>query len=973
MADDQVCKPVVVVVTLILLASVSCVEGGAAALFPYGPNNRDQAIDIGGSKEVSLPRFRFYGQEFTTAYSCGSRSTGDPTTNLDLDRLDMYVANASVAMKTFRSDFALFVTWENSNTFQLVLVANTQHTFAIFGYYKLDVPYSANQLAGMNGGYGRGWTDVIPCSVACARETKIIEGRIRNMINTSGSDVEGRYILLVSGDIIVRGGCLPSSLLKATGEVSPRAVGMLGGEMLLVSGSCQPPGSKIFCVLTTIRSYQWKSTPINLHGDWFVFHRYVSMERNSAAISEGVMETNMRGRCPVPMLNVRGRIRLDLSTDNRTWTHPTVITVVLPGRVKPVVDIGIVPAWQQLNPQELVVKWDPTLFSNNSLATPEFRPLVTIAERQRSSNSEYKFNPDTLSCSREDCDNSVLGVLKVTVLPDYIDAATQRQFVAFGPLPLGWYINSAMESKLGKDWPAQKCSAWSQEDGRQTGWLQQLLPCPCTLTQALADWGRWQPDNWVQHVCRKSEGAGNQCFYNKDGLLQYAADSYQGSTPDRSHSWGAAPYGKPNLVPDFSHWQHDVITFYYCCLWTNNRECDRYMERRPTRDCVDYKSPSYATAFGDPHIQTFDGTNYYFGGEGDFWLLQSSSVNIQAHFLPRSTEVLQLNSSFIYPTVIKSVAMQSTGSDRVVINLAQPTGCPTASSITAFLDAYLAVTISEHVPGVSVINNEPVAVDTKDRQHSNFTVLFKNGVGVQVAERQGMIHLTVALPPSSESTSGLLGTRDGNKANDFMTPDGQGMSVKMESLFHFPRNAESEKIPLFGTPSEFPYKPGQTKPSQYTVSSVCGNSEACKRDFYVTNNSSIARDTLQAEAAFQSLRQSQTEVLSCGLLDIPMAAKSSYNYLVGSEVRHHWLSAQQHQSRVQRPTTLRLQLQPPVDSIPRQEPLWLRPDEQEKPVPLRRTVGTGDTKVEPGTDEKLLRGLVNKSEGEPGPRQSVPV
>lgn len=32
------------------------------------------------------------------------------------------------------------------------------------------------------------------------------------------------------------------------------------------------------------------------------------------------------------------------------------------------------------------------------------------------------------------------------------------------------------------------------------------------------------------------------------------------------------------------------------------------------------------------------------------------------------------------------------------------------------------------------------------------------------------------------------------------------------------------------------------------------------------------------------------------------------------------------------------------------------PDEQERPVPLRRTVGTGDAKVEPGTDEKLLRG-----------------
>lgn len=46
------------------------------------------------------------------------------------------------------------------------------------------------------------------------------------------------------------------------------------------------------------------------------------------------------------------------------------LPAVLPDRVKPVVNIAdIVPAWQQLNPQELVVRWDPTLFSNNSLAT----------------------------------------------------------------------------------------------------------------------------------------------------------------------------------------------------------------------------------------------------------------------------------------------------------------------------------------------------------------------------------------------------------------------------------------------------------------------------------------------------------------------------------------------------------------------------------------------------------------------------
>jgi hypothetical protein len=50
--------------------------------------------------------------------------------------------------------------------------------------------------------------------------------------------------------------------------------------------------------------------------------------------------------------------------------------------------------------------------------------------------------------------------------------------------------------------------------------------------------------------------------------LKFAADSFQGSTPDRSHTWGAAPYGSNGLVPSMSHWIKDVVTFYYCCLWT---------------------------------------------------------------------------------------------------------------------------------------------------------------------------------------------------------------------------------------------------------------------------------------------------------------------------------------------------------------------------------------------------------------------
>ena len=51
-----------------------------------------------------------------------------------------------------------------------------------------------------------------------------------------------------------------------------------------------------------------------------------------------------------------------------------------------------------------------------------------------------------------------------------------------------------MTQKYGDDWASAKCKAWTDRDRMSEDWLDRLLPCPCTLSQALADWGRWQPD-----------------------------------------------------------------------------------------------------------------------------------------------------------------------------------------------------------------------------------------------------------------------------------------------------------------------------------------------------------------------------------------------------------------------------------------------------------------------------------------------
>lgn len=87
------------------------------------------------------------------------------------------------------------------------------------------------------------------------------------------------------------------------------------------------------------------------------------------------------------------------------------------------------------------------------------------------------------------------------------------------------------------------------------------------------------------------EKSGNQCCYGADGLLRYSEDTFQGSTPDRFHDWGADPYGSPGSVPSLSHGLADVMTFFYCCMWVDYKDCDFYMDVRPTTDCKYYKPP----------------------------------------------------------------------------------------------------------------------------------------------------------------------------------------------------------------------------------------------------------------------------------------------------------------------------------------------------------------------------------------------
>lgn len=135
------------------------------------------------------------------------------------------------------------------------------------------------------------------------------------------------------------------------------------------------------------------------------------------------------------------------------------------------------------------------------------------------------------------------------------------------------------------------------------------------------------------------DGSEQQCCYDKNGYLMLTYDQQWGSRPHRSHNLGYYPWDEANKVPTLSHWYHDVIPFYMCCMWQEEHAvgCETFrFERRPSQDCIAYQSPAIATVFGDPHIATFDGLEYTFNGKGEFVLVRvndlKDKLDIQGRF-----------------------------------------------------------------------------------------------------------------------------------------------------------------------------------------------------------------------------------------------------------------------------------------------------------------------------------------------------
>ncbi|XP_066459292.1 uncharacterized protein [Eleutherodactylus coqui] len=668
-------------------------------------------------------------------------------------------------------------------------------------------------------------------------------------------------------------------------------------------------GGRDFVILTTI----------------FNTSSVVKCRFNKEIVVNGSVDVYGRAHCVSPLLYETGRIPFEVSVDGgSTYPHSGTWLSVHPGKVSESEKCTLVneTKWQYYGTPHyggsLTVHWNPDMLKTDLVDievwgytesgepytatwSPSWKYLYTLVHKHLN-NGDFTFIPKPAAA-----EHRVFEFGSLRIVPSkYDDGEWNIHSI--------WSVDHAMAWHLGEDfrkdsagWARDKCLKWHASDKKLPDFLSEIIDCPCTQAQSRADMGRFHPDYGCDidsgSVCTYHQGAkhcvraiygspkyaaGQQCCYDERGIQVLTSDSVGGSTPDRGHDWGSPPYRKPPRVPGFSHWLYDVITFYYCCLWSHN--CQYYLELRPSSDCRTYKPPKIASAFGDPHFITFDGVNYTFKGKGEYILVSSNkSLVIQG----RTQIVKYANGSASTVAGFSSVAMQEGSSDIIEVRL------------------------TEDLVKVEVLlNHEPLSfnrtwIDLKGAflfygADKRVTAMFSSGAGVEVSGRGRFLSINVLLPEEfMNQTQGLMGVMNNNPNDDFTLRDGRVLLTNLtsEELFQFGADwAVTNDGSLFTydstwlidnyqvkhDPNFFPTFSVQENPSDPITEDmkiVCGNDSFCRFDVLTTRDLDVGIATLMSHANYKNLSQSLQPVVSCGWLETPKNGKKEgtcylYNYEV---------------------------------------------------------------------------------------------
>ncbi|KAM8960766.1 uncharacterized protein RCH25_036533 [Pelodytes ibericus] len=642
--------------------------------------------------------------------------------------------------------------------------------------------------------------------------------------------------------------------------------------------------------------------------------------------TDGYIDDTGHAHCISPLLYETGRIAFEMSIDGgQTYPHSSTWLSVHPGKVSELEKCTLLndTKWQYYGTPNvdgtLTVTWDPKTFKESlvnievwgyqelgkpytSSWTASWKYLYSL-EKQYENNGSFTFLPKPAKP-----EHAVFEFGSLRINPSqYQDGLMNVHSL--------WSVDHAMAWHLGEDfrkdsasWAHEKCLDWHKSDQSLPNFLSEIIDCPCTMAQSISDTGRFHPDYGCDigshSVCTYHPGAvhcvrgiygsplyaaGQQCCYDSTGVQVLTSDSIGGSTPDRGHDWGSPPYKKPPRIPGFSHWLYDVVSFYYCCLWSDN--CHYYLELRPSSDCRTYKPPKVASAFGDPHLITHDGANYTFKGKGEYVLVTSTykSLNIQG----RTQPAVFPNGTIISVAGFSSLAMQENNTDVIEVRLAG-----SSQRLEVLLNK-------------EVVNFDRSWIDLKgvflySPTNQNVTVMFPSGAGVEVRGRGSFLGVTVLLPDEfMNKTQGLLGVMNQDPTDDFTFRNGTTLppNASPQELFQLGADwSVTEETSLFTYDSKFLLDTYNTKHDPqfiptFTVSEdpndlingqmneLCESDQFCRFDVLTTRDLGVGNATKLSHFYHRSLVENLKPVVSCGWLKPPTnGKKEGTSYLVNSDV-----------------------------------------------------------------------------------------
>uniref|UniRef100_A0A1X7TZY4 VWFD domain-containing protein n=1 Tax=Amphimedon queenslandica TaxID=400682 RepID=A0A1X7TZY4_AMPQE len=398
----------------------------------------------------------------------------------------------------------------------------------------------------------------------------------------------------------------------------------------------------------------------------------------------------------------------------------------------------------------------------------------------------------------------------------------------------------------------QECSNYYYEDIAKYGsndvlasQAQGLPPCPCSGQQAQLD-GMWREIktglNCYNYKFPSSTNATQRCCYSTDstgwGALKTAQSTDQYGTNMIVYHENAA-----NVTDTGS----DEYFRSICCS-NGVGLCSLYYARRPPNDCTGYTPSSWAWGYGDPHMMTFDGTNYTFNNLGEFYLLKlrDKTFNVQG----RTSLVTDTGLSSVAnakATQFTSIAFRN-GTHTIEFNA-------TSWGIRTYYNQGRNITSTFNNVGSFLYDPDKTFVISRETTDT-LLIAFACDIWASLSLTSGVLHFRVSVPTKYKSNAfTMLGYYNGNSSDDLVMNNRDVIDPTQEKyVYYFAEDwrVESTSDSYFIDPNPTPIRNFVPVMVSEATSSAnekalvqCGYDTACTYDAVLTGSISLGLTSLR--------------------------------------------------------------------------------------------------------------------------------